>query len=461
MQNATGFNFTGVQIFTLIVACIVPQISASTQDESVATAEQQLATQDASKSWPGFLGPNRDGRSSETGILKDWSNGKLNVLWRRKLGTGYSLGSTYEGKYFQLDAIDNECRLFCLDEKSGKENWVFKYGFQYKDTYGFDDGPRTTPLIDDGLIYIFGVAGMLHCVDANDGKVVWKVDTQKKFGVVQNFFGVGSSPIIAGDKLVVMVGGSPESDQSKNVGDVGANGSGVVIFDKKTGEVLNQVVDDLASYSSINLYRDGDETRAVAWMREKVVGIDLEAGKQLWSFPYRARKFESVNASTPVVRGSQVFLCESYGPGSILLNVAGDDPKVVWQDKNIRNRSLATHWNTPVFHEGNIYACNGERPNNSDIRCVELKTGKVQWKKPGYGRASLTFVDDHFVVLDESGSLLLIKATSEKFDLITEYSDSAGKKLSLKSPCWAAPVISNGLLFVRGKDELVCLQLKP
>lgn len=461
MLRECGFKIMNVKFVILFAVCIVPWISVSAQDELAVSPEQQVARPNANKSWPGFLGPNRDGRSSETGILKDWSNGKLEVAWRRKLGTGYSLGSTYQGKYFQLDAIDNECRLSCLDERSGKEIWVFNYGFQYKDMYGFDNGPRTTPLIDDGLVYIFGVAGMLHCLNVDNGKVVWKVDTKEKFGVVQNFFGVGSSPIVVGEKLVVMVGGSPAADASKNLDDVGTNGTGIVIFDKKTGEVLNRVVDDLASYASVNLYRDDGATRAVAWMREKVVGIDLEKGEQLWSFPYRARKYESVNASTPVVQGSQIFLSESYGPGAILLNVAGNTPKVLWQDKNIRNRSLATHWNTPVFHDGNIYACDGERPANSDIRCVGYETGKVKWKKSGYGRASLTFVDDHLVVLDETGSLLLIRATAEKFDLVTEYSDSAGKKLSLKRPCWAAPVISNGLLFVRGKDEMVCLKLKP
>ena len=461
MREYLSSGFAFVVSLSIVHFFIVPPSDVLAQGGLAPEMTENKNIDNVSHDWPGFLGARRDGRSDETGIVKDWTGGNLKMLWRRKLGTGYSLGSTSGGKYYQIDAIENECRLFCLDERTGRELWVFKYEFEYKDTYGFDDGPRSSPLISDGRVYIFGVEGKLHCLDAQSGKLVWKVDTQKRFGVLQNFFGVGSTPIVSGESLIVMVGGSPEADQGKGnrLDEVGSNSSGIVIFDKRTGKVQHELVNDLASYASVKLYNDSGTTRAVAWMRENLVGIDIENGKQLWSYPFRARKYESVNASTPVVHGTQILISESYGPGSVLLDVKENKPQVIWKDKNIRNRSLATHWNTPVFHQGHVYACNGE--SRADVRCVEWKTGKVKWSQKGFSRSSLTYVDGHFVLLDETGELALLKANSEKYELVSEYSSADGKKLSLKRPCWAAPVISNGLLFVRGKDELVCLELIP
>lgn len=466
-QNGYGkFAISLTFVVYLALAClapvIVPRMAVFAQDDFAVDDAPAVKEKQVNSDWPGFLGADRNGRSAESGIIKDWSNGNLKIAWRRKLGTGYSLGSTSAGKYYQLDAQDNICNLFCLDERTGREVWKFQYEFEYEDMYGFDNGPRSSPLISDGLVYIFGVTGMLHCLDAETGKLVWKVDTQKKFGVIQNFFGVGSSPIAHGEKLIVMVGGSPAADRAKGnrLDEVTPNGTGVVIFDKRTGKVIHELVEDLASYASVNLYRDQGRVKAVAWMRNNVFGIDVHVGKPIWSFPFRARIYESVNAATPVIQGTQILLSESYGPGSILLDVKGDSPEVIWRDEKIRNRSLATHWNTPVFHRGHVYACNGENRSNCDIRCVQWQTGKVKWKKPGYQRASLTFVDDHFVVLDETGELFLIKADPGEFQLVTSYSDEQGNKLPLQYPCWAAPVISNGLLFVRGKHELVCLTLK-
>ncbi len=412
--------------------------------------------------WPSFLGPLRNSRSAETGILTDWSAGKLKILWQRELGKGYSLGSTSRGRYFQLDAIGDECRLRCLNERTGQAIWEFRYQFEYQDLYNFDDGPRTTPVIDENRVYIFGVEGMLHCLDWEDGKVIWSVDTQRKFGVVQNFFGVGSTPAVHGEHLIVMIGGSPEEDQQlppNSLDRVSSNGTAIVVFNKHTGDVLHQFGDDLASYSSIQLYRDADKMYGLGWLRNNLMGFDFETGRTLWSFPYRARKYESVNAMTPVVQGTQLFLSESYGPGAILLDLSQGEPQVVWRDSNVRQRSLATHWNTPVLHEGKLYGCHGENRNGAELRCVDWDTGQVHWKERGFARSSVTWIDGHLVVLDENGRLALVKASADSFQLVTEYTDPSSGRLPIRYPCWAAPVISNGRLFVRGKEKLVCLQL--
>ena len=449
-----GWNFVVLLLMPFLLCnCVCGQ---STE------AGEQAIGWDADLNWPGFLGANRDSKSKETGILKDWSSGKLKTVWQADVGEGYVLGAVANGRFFQFDALKNECRLICRDAATGKEKWTFQYAFEYKDMYQFSEGPRATPIVDGDKVYIYGVAGMLHCLNCDDGKVVWKSDVNKSFDVVQNFFGVGSTPIIRGDSLIVMVGGSPENERERvgqQLDEVQSNGTAIVVFDKTTGEIKHKLGNDLASYSSVQLYENRGGVFGVAWMRGTAIGFDFENGKELWSFPYRAKRYESVNASTPVVRGTNVFLSESYGLGSLLLDVANNEPKVIWQDKNPRDTALATHWNTPVLHDGNLYACHGAGQARAELRCIDFETGKTQWRKKGFSLSSFTFVDEHLIVLDENGELALIKATPESFTEVTRYSDADGQKLPLKRPCWAAPVISNGLLYIRGKKKLMCLRL--
>ena len=208
--------------------------------------------------WPSFLGSERNSKSAETGILKDWSQGKLKTVWTAKVGKGYALGAVANGCFYQFDAIDQKCRLVCRDANSGVEKWKFEYLFEYKDTYQFDEGPRCTPIVDQNRVYTYGVEGMLHCIDARTGEVIWKNNLNEQFGVVQNFFGVGSTPLIHDRYLICMVGGSPPEDQKhrQRLNLVSPNGSAIVVFDKASGEMLHKIGDDLASYSSVQLYRD-------------------------------------------------------------------------------------------------------------------------------------------------------------------------------------------------------------
>lgn len=439
-------------LYVCLISLSLPHSGASGQDSLGSKFD-----------WPGFLGAGRDSRAADTGILKDWSDGKLKTAWSVDVGIGYVLGSVAGGRFFQFDAVDKTCRLICRNAKTGEQEWLFEYPFEYKDMFQFDEGPRATPIIDDNRVYIYGVEGMLHCLNTKDGSVVWKKNMSAEFGVVQNFFGVGSTPLIHDRYLIVMVGGSPEEDQNPTGGrldSVQPNGTAVVVLDKSTGEILGKFGNDLASYSSVQLYKSDDSIFGIAWLRSNVIGFDFRNGRTLWSHRYRARRYESVNAATPVVSGTKILLTESYGLGSILLDVSENKPKVVWNDTNPRKQSLASHWNTPVFHEDHIYACHGSGRSNAEIRCVDWNTGAVKWRERGLGRASLTYVDGHFIVLDENGELLLVKATPEKFELVTKYRDQQQSPLPIVYPCWAAPVVAQGLLYVRGKNKIVCLKLK-
>ena len=191
----------------------------------------------------------------------------------------------------------------------------------FQDLYDYDNGPRCSPLIDDERVYLFGAEGMLHCLDVEHGKLIWKLDTAAEFGVIQNFFGVGSTPVVEGDLLIVQVGGSPAESKQAPPGRldlVVGNGSGIVAFDKKTGAVRYKITDELASYSSPKLATINGRRWCFVFARGGLVGFEPASGKVDFQFPWRASILESVNASNPVVVGDLVFISETYGPGSAL-----------------------------------------------------------------------------------------------------------------------------------------------
>jgi outer membrane protein assembly factor BamB len=307
---------------------------------------------------------------------------------------------------------------------------------------------------------------MLHCVRAEDGKLVWKVDTAKRFGVVQNYFGVGSTPVVEGNLLVVMVGGSPPESQDAGRFDLGrvlSNGTAVVAFDKRSGEVKYAVGDELASYATPQFATIDGRRWCFVFARGGLIGMNPLTGTIDFHYPWRSRLRDSVNASTPVVVGNEVFISETYGPGSTLLRVKPGGYDVVWLDPPGRDKAMQTHWNTPIYHDGYLYGSSGRHTGNAELRCMEWKTGKVMWSKPGLTRASLLYVDGHFVCLGEDGVLRLIKATEKAYVQIAEAvlrEKPDGPEL-IKPPAWAAPILSNGLLYVRGDDRVVCLRLIP
>jgi outer membrane protein assembly factor BamB len=317
---------------------------------------------------------------------------------------------------------------------------------------------------------------MLHCVRVADGKPLWKVDTMAGFGVVPNFFGVGSTPVVEKDLLIVQVGGSPKGSDEVSFARLKGNGSGVVAFDKLTGKVKYRITDELASYSSPVLATIDGRRWCFVLARGGLVGFEPATGKVDFHFPWRSPYVESVNASNPVVVGDRVFLSETYdaprrpGPGGVLLKVKpGAEPEVVWSDEKKRpeDKSLRCHWMTPIHHDGYLYGCSGRHTSEAELRCVELATGKVMWSEPNLTRCSLLMVDGHFVCLGEDGVLRLLKVNPKKYDEVSTLvlrdprATGDGAPRLLKYPCWAAPALAHGLLYVRGEGRLVCLELIP
>jgi outer membrane protein assembly factor BamB len=408
--------------------------------------------------WPTLLGPTRDGVSPEKGIIAPWPKDGLKKLWECPLGIGYAPPVVADGKLYHFDRFGDGARLTCRDASTGKELWKYEYPTTYEDRYGYEPGPRAGPVVDGDRVYLHGVDGMLCCVKVADGKELWRVDTHEKFHFHQNFFGVGSVPVVDGNLLIVPVGGSDKGQRPVDFREVKPNGTGFVAFDKMTGKVEYAKGDELASYSSpIIATLDGKKT-AIYFSRAAIVGIDPRTGETLFRHPWRARIEESVNASNPVVIGDKVLVSECYGPGSLLLEVKNGKPREIWSDaaKDRLDKSLLCHWNTPIHVDGYVYGCSGRHDNDADLRCIELATGEVAWSKRRTYRCTLTLVDGHFVCLSEYGLLSLIKVNPKRHEEVSHY-----QVPELEYPCWAPPVLSNGVLYLRGKGKLVALELIP
>jgi outer membrane protein assembly factor BamB len=440
----------------ILFALVAGAPGAGAQDAEV----PDLGTRKGGVDWPCFLGPDHASKSPEHGLILPWPAQGPRKVWERKLGDSYGICSIYRGRAFLFDREDKKAVLLCLKSETGEEIWRFEYPSEYDDMYGYDPGPRCCPVLDGDRAYIFGVEGMLHCLRVTDGSVVWKKDTSREFGVMQNFFGVGSTPVVEGDLLIVQVGGSPPGSPGIQTGEVKGNGSGIVAFDKRTGSVKYRITDELASYSSPTVATIQGRRWGFVFARGGLVGFEPASGKVDFHFPWRAPILESVNASNPVVAGDLVMISECYSMGSLVLRVKPGGCEAVWADGRKRDQSLATHWNTPIHVDGYVYGSSGRHTAQAELRCVELATGKVQWSVPHLTRCSLLYVDGHFVCLGEDGSLRLLKADPRR------YEEEAGVSLKtdqgeplLKYPAWAAPILSHGLLYLRGKDRMVCLEL--
>lgn len=438
----------------------VAQISSSPKGPFVASGDD----------WPQFLGPNGNGTSDETGLDKSTWNPHPPINWIVELGTSYGAPAVVGNQVLQFDRVGSDEVLTSFDSATSNVIWRSSQTVAYSDRYGYNNGPRCSPIVSDGLVFTYGVSGQLTCSKLDTGEIVWTKNLNEEFGVIQNFFGVASNPYVYKDLLLVMVGGSPPESQRYSTGNldrVQPNNSGIVAFDKRTGTERYRLGDDLASYVSMTVSNIAEKPMGLAFLRSGLIGFDPEKGTETLQFPWRAKTFESVNAALPVVARNQILLSECYEIGSVMLDVTDLAPKVVWQDEGrLRDLAFRAHWSTPVVIDGYIYGCSGRNPPDTDFRCVRFRDGKVMWtnRNRQRGRSSLALVDGYLIVLGESGSVELVEPTPDEFrllvqaDLSNQDNPANGKPL-LRYPCWAAPVISHGNLYLRGPDHLVSLKL--
>ncbi len=383
--------------------------------------------------WPQFLGPGRDGASAETGLALNWPKDGPPVLWQLDIGTGFS-GPVIAGDRLVLfHRVGNKEVVECLDAATGKERWKFPYPTAYRDDFGFDNGPRATPTITGNRVFTLGAEGWLHCLDLPTGKVVWGRNVNTDYDVRKGFFGVGTSPLVEGDLVLVNVGGKE-------------NEAGIVAFDKESGKEVWKATNHEASYASPVAATVNGERLAFLFTREGIVILEPKTGKIRFTKRWRARINASVNAATPIVVGDLVFFSTCYNTGAILLQVGKENVKEIWSN----DESMSNHYGTCVHRDGYLYGIDGRQEEGARLRCVELKTGKVMWSKDRFGCGALILADGHLLILDDTGELVVVEATPEA------YREKARATVLSAKDCRAQIALSNGRLYGRDGKRLVC-----
>jgi outer membrane protein assembly factor BamB len=385
--------------------------------------------------WPQFLGPRRDGTSAEAGLLTAWPATGPKIAWQREMGEGYSGPIVAGDRLILFHRVGAEEVVECLHAISGKPQWKFAYPTSYQDGLGKGNGPRSTPAIVGDKIITLGAEGTLHCLTLEAGKKLWSRSLVTNYKVPLGYFGIGTSPVVEQDLVLINVGG-------KN--------AGVVAFDLDTGKEIWKATSDPASYSSPVVCTVDGARLAVFFTRTGPVVLDPKTGAVRYQQRWRARYDASVNAATPLILGNLAYFSTSYETGSLLLKLRKDGADELWTDENL----MSNHYNTCIHHDGYLYGFDGRQEAGPNFRCVELKTKKVMWQKDRFGCGTMILADGKLIVLTEDGTLRLVQASP------TAYRELAQASLLEATPCRAQIALANGRLFARDQKKLVCVELK-
>ncbi|MBL8851970.1 MAG: PQQ-binding-like beta-propeller repeat protein [Planctomycetaceae bacterium] len=442
--------------------------------------------------WPWFLGPRHDGSSAESGLVEPWPESGLPLVWEQGVGTGYSAPSVRGGRLVVHHRQGRQEIVDCRRADNGELLWSHAYGSSFKDPYGYNNGPRCSPVLSETHCYTFGAQGKLLCLQLETGDVVWQRDLLTEMTIPDGFFGVGATPILEGDRLIVAAGGQPNA--------------GVIAVDAATGKTLWESVGQatwdgaktdsrlrpiyewtgdemVVSYSSPIAATIHGKRHILVLMRHGLVSLDPQTGAENFHYWFRADVHESVNAARPVVVDDTIMISAAYQAGAARLQVAPDGKSVteLWRDR----RNLLTHWSTSIYRDGRYYGFSGRHDHEATLRCLDAETGDVVWETDGwgrpftdlrqtgrdefldlvseqkiptpfYGRGSKIMIGDRFLALSEYGLLALIPINPEKWEEISRF-----KPPHLKYPTWAAPVLSRGYLYLRSEDWLLCYDLRP
>jgi outer membrane protein assembly factor BamB len=391
--------------------------------------------------WPQWLGPNRDGSTTET--IAAWKDDPK-VVWRKPVGEGHSSPVVAGGLVFLHTRVADkeEEAVTAFDAKTGEPKWQKSYARASAKNILFGQGPRATLTVDGNRLYTFGITGVLSCWDTADGKQHWQLDALKQFGAPNLFFGVSSSPLIAGDLVLVQVGNDAKRPQ----------GTCVVAFKKESGDVAWKALDDNASYSSPIL----SQGKAIYLTGANLVALDPKNGDVSWKHPFRDLLNES--SSTPV-RIGDVLIGSSVMAGSIGLKLSDMDGKTavkeIWKDK-----ALTCYFSTPLdIGNGHVYLVTGKPPPfaSATLHCVETATGKIVWSKEKIGtyHAALTRMGDgNVLMLDDHGHLSLLAPDTKQYKELAR-----SKVLPGKGDIWAHPAVADGEIYLRDGKQLICLEI--
>lgn len=407
---------------TLAVVAVVLQIFSS--------PNLQLHAQAAD--WFQWRGPNRDGHSAETGLLKEWPAGGPKLLWRAAgAGTGYSSFSASNGRLYTLGARGDTEHVIAFDAATGKKVWDVPNGQRFRNDRG--DGPRSTPTIDGDRLYAFGGSGDLISLDAATGKRVWSINVVQQFGGMTPYWGYSESPLIVGDRIVLNAGGRRAS---------------IVALNKLDGTTLWQNHNDEAAYSSPMLLRTGSLAQIVFFTGQRGLAVDPRDGRLLWS--YSRVSNGTANIATPIVRGNRVFFSSDYGTGAALLDVkaAGN---VASASEVYFTREMRNHQASSVAVGDHVYGF-----SSSILTALTFDTGEIAWRNRSVGKGSLIYADQRLYLYSENGVVGLADAAPDAYRERGRFQIQS----STNSPTWSHPIITNGRLMIRDQDNVYAYDVK-
>lgn len=388
--------------------------------------------------WPRWRGPAGTAISAESDIATSWPEEGPPRLWQTSgIGEGYSSVVTADGVLFTTGRVGSEVFCVALDARSGKLRWKTTVGTTSRNV-------MSTPTIHAGLVYVLDPDGELVCLAATDGTIRWQRSFVDDFGGrLMSGRGYGESPLIDGDRLLCTPGGADAM---------------IVALDRQTGETIwtspfpqmSGKGRDGAAFASLNITEAAGVRQVVQLTGRGLVGVDAETGRFLWSYDDISN--QTANIPTPVVQGNLVFSANGYHAGSVLLRIQPDSgPTGVTATEvyRLQGNRFQNHHGGFILIDGHVFGGHGS--NNGLPTCLDLSTGKIRWKRrgPGTGSASVVAASGHLVFRYQDGTVSLIEASTDEYRLKGSFqTPSSG------GDSWSHPVISDGTLFLREKDNL-------
>jgi outer membrane protein assembly factor BamB len=386
--------------------------------------------------WQSWYGPRGERYSQVKGILTNWSTGlskvwEVDFLCQGRNSAAWS-APVIQGNRLVVCGRDSESDLvFCLNPADGSLRWYKSYATKAQTNHGA--GPRATPFIDDDRVYTFGRSGDLACWRLLDGENLWHKNVMDEGGE-EPTWGHSSSPLISADLVLVQGGGKCRT----------------IAYDKHTGSVVWKSGTGLGGYAALRTMDMAGRQTLLAFHGKGLAALTMDNGAELWNIDWETSY--DVNATTPLVIDDRVFITSGYGTGCTLLKVNPSGAESLW-----RSELFSSIHSDPYVIDGYIYGYSGDSfQNKGAFKCIDLSSGEEKWSTNDLGWGTCLFVDGHLLCCDIKGNIFLIKPSPDALVKVTELPSVLG---DIKGPVWTTPVVSNGHLYLRFKQKLVCYDI--